>query len=372
MNTPLRRTPLHAAHLDCGARLVGFAGWELPVQYRGINEEHRAVRQAAGFFDVSHMGRIVVSGPQSLDFLQYLLPRDLAPLEIRRLCYTVLCNEQGKAVDDLIVYRLDREEFLLVVNASRLEADLEWISGAAGCFARLAIEDQSAATAMLALQGPRAEEVMLGLGCAAAGGLEYLECRRVILAGEEVLCSRSGYTGEDGFELICRPEQAGQLWAALLGAGAQPCGLGARDVLRTEMGYCLYGHELSEERTPLEAGLSWALSLDKEAQFIGKEALRRLRRQGDYPRLAGLVLLEQGIPRPGFAVCDAQGTQVGTVSSGTYSPGLGQGIALAFVDPAHRRPGAELQIDLRGRRRAARVARLPLVPAGSKRGRKAG
>jgi len=367
MNPQLRRTPLHAAHLRHGGRLVPFAGWEMPVQYSGINDECRAVRQAAGLFDVSHMGRLALKGPQSLDLLQYLLPRDLARLQAQRLCYSVLCDEQGRAVDDLIVCCLGQGDFLLVVNASRLEADLDWISGAAGHFPRTAIEDQSAATAMLALQGPRAAELMLRLGCAAAGELDYLECRYAALAGEEALCSRSGYTGEDGFEIICPAARAESLWEAFLREGAKPCGLGARDVLRTEMGYCLYGHELSEQITPLEAGLSWALSLDKEADFIGKGALQRLRQQGGYPRLVGLALLEQGIPRPGFAVCDDRGEQVGTISSGTYSPALQQGIALAFVAPRCRRPGTQLQIDLRGRSRPARVVRLPFVPARLKR-----
>ena len=363
MSAALKHTPLREAHRRSGARLVEFGGWEMPVQYRGINEEYHTVRQAVGLFDVSHMGRLSLCGPDALPFLQHLLPRDLAKLGIGQIGYTVMCNAEGAAIDDLLVYCLGTEEFLLVVNASRLEADLDWMSPLLGGYPALRLEDQSRETGMIALQGPGAERVLGALGAAAAAELAYLECRRLTLSGESALVSRSGYTGEDGFELICPAAALEKIWGACLESGALPCGLGARDVLRTEMGYCLYGHELSLERSPLEAGLSWALSLGKEPAFIGKEALQRLQAQGGYDRLVGLTLSEQGIPRPGVAVLKSDGTRVGVVSSGTYSPGLQRGIALAFVAPEYRPAGTKLLVDLRGKGRQALVSRLPLVPA---------
>ncbi|MBI2505434.1 MAG: glycine cleavage system aminomethyltransferase GcvT [Candidatus Latescibacteria bacterium] len=363
MSPELKHTPLRAAHLQSGARLVEFGGWEMPVQYRGIGEEHQAVRHRVGIFDVSHMGQVAVKGPGSQDFLQYLLPRDLAGLGLGHLCYSVMCDDRGKAVDDLLVYRPAPLEYLLVVNASRQETDLQWLRQHASSFTGVEIEDRSPATGMLALQGPQAEQVVIGLGGTQVPTLEYLQCRTSILAGEEVLISRSGYTGEDGFEILCSQDRLTRIWDACLDKGALPCGLGARDVLRTEMGYCLYGHELSEERTPLEAGLAWTLSLGKPGDFVGKQALLEQQLRGGYQRLVGLKLIEQGIPRPEFTVLDYSGKAVGKVSSGTYSPVLQRGIALAFVAPHYRNPGAQLQLDLRGKARRATVVRLPFVPS---------
>lgn len=370
MNPEPRQTPLRAAHLQSGARLIEFGGWEMPVQYRGINEEHQAVRTRAGLFDVSHMGQILVKGPGGLAFLQHLLPPDLGSLAVGRLGYAVMCNERGGAVDDLLVYRLGELEYLLVVNASRLEQDLAWITQQVGPFSGVEIADRSPETGMLAVQGPLAAQVVEGLGGAAALRLNYLQCTAAVLAGEEVLISRSGYTGEDGFEILCSVGSLNRIWEGVRHQGAQPCGLGARDVLRTEMGYCLYGHELSAERTPFEAGLGWSVSLGKEGEFIGREALKTQWEQGGYERLVGLKLAEQGIPRPDYQVLDEGGAPVGRVSSGTYSPVLQRGIALAYVDPRYRSPGTRLLIDLRGKARRAEVVRLPFVPSRIKRTRK--
>ena len=349
MGAELKSTPLRAAHLESGARLVEFGGWEMPVQYRGINEEHRAVRHEVGIFDVSHMGQVLVKGPGSLSFLQKLLPRDLEPVPTNHLCYAVMCDERGGAVDDLLVYRLGTEEFLLVVNASRVDQDLEWLLGHRDPSSGVDIEDCSPATGMLAVQGPLAEQVLRDLGGDQVADQGYLQCQRLLLAGEEVLVS---------------------LWRAFLHTGAVPCGLGARDVLRTEMGYCLYGHELGPERTPLEAGLAWTLSLGKPGGFVGQHALLRQQAEGKHQCLVGLRLVDSGIPRPEFAVMDARGERVGTVSSGTYSPALQKGIALAFVAPEHRQPGTQLQIDLRGQGRRAEVVKPPFVPSKLRRMRK--
>lgn len=363
MSPELKQTPLRAAHVQSGARLIEFGGWEMPVQYRGINEEHQAVRTRAGLFDVSHMGQILVRGPGGLDFLQHLLPPDLGSLAVGQLGYAVMCDEGGGAVDDLMVYRLGDLEYLLVVNASRVENDLAWIFQQVGPFPRVEIADRSPETGMLALQGPLAARVVGSLGGEVALGLGYLQCTPAVLSGEQVLISRSGYTGEDGFEILCPVGSLNKIWEDCLHQGVQPCGLGARDVLRTEMGYCLYGHELCAEYTPLEAGLAWSVSLGKEPGFIGRDALRRQREQGGYLRLVGLKLAEPGIPRSNYQVLDDGGAAVGMVSSGTYSPVLQKGIALAFVAPQHRHPGTQLQIDLRGKSRRAEVVKLPFVPA---------
>jgi aminomethyltransferase len=363
MAAELKQIPLREVHLRCGARLVPFGGWEMPVQYRGISEEYQAVRSRAGVFDVSHMGQILVKGPGALGFLQQLLPPDLGLLALGRLSYAVMCDERGGAVDDLMVYRLGAEEYLLVVNAARLEEDWAWIKGQAEGVPGMELADQSPETGMLAIQGPQAAQAVASLGGSAALELDYLQCARVELAGWEVLISRSGYTGEDGFEILCSTGGLDRLWEGALRQGVQPCGLGARDVLRTEMGYCLYGHELSPERTPLAAGLGWSLSLDKEGGFIGAAVLSKQREEGGYERLAGLRLEEQGIPRPACQVLDEGGRSLGKVSSGTYSPGLERGIALAYLSPQHRKPGTRLWIDLRGKARRAEVVRLPFVPA---------
>jgi aminomethyltransferase len=359
---------LRAAHLRCGARLIEFGGWEMPVQYRGIGEEHQAVRFRAGIFDVSHMGQIRVRGPEALAFLQHLLPPDLARLAPGHLCYAVMCDEGGGAVDDLLVYRLADGEYLLVVNASQAAEDWAWISERAIPFPGAEIADCRTGTGMLAVQGPRAAQVVEGLGGGAALGLGYLQCLPTRLAGAAVWISRSGYTGEDGFEILCGVGDLHRLWEGSLALGAQPCGLGARDVLRTEMGYCLYGHELSRQRSPLEAGLGWTVCLEKEPGFIGQGALRRQQAQGGYQRLVGLKLMEQGIPRPGCRVVGEGGGEVGQVSSGTYSPALQRGIALAYVGPEHRKPGTPLAVELRGKARRAEVVKPPFLRPQVRRG----
>ncbi len=371
MNPELRRTPLWEAHRAAGARLVEFAGWEMPVQYRGINEEQQAVRNRAGVFDVSHMGKVLLEGSGALRFLQHLLPPDLGRLGVGRIAYAVMCAPDGGALDDLLVYRVGQTAYLLVVNASRLDDDLNWISCQAGAFQGVGIDGSQELSGILAVQGPLAETIVGGLFGHRPLELDYLECAQLEWSGTPLMISRSGYTGEDGFELICPNPALAQLWGELVALGAQPCGLGARDVLRTEMGYCLYGHELGTKLSPLDAGLAWSVDLGKEPAFVGQHSLRRQQEAGLKQRLVGLRLEEQGIPRPGCRLLDGQGLTVGTISSGTYSPSLERGIALAYVAPSVRRPGTDLWVDLRGRSRRAVVVRTPFVPSRIKRkGRK--
>ena len=357
----MQRTPLHPSHVRSGASMTIFSGWEMPLKYSGIHDECMVVRNSAGIFDVSHMGQILVSGRNGLELLEYSLPGDIAGLEIGKMMYAVLCNEHGGTVDDLTVYRLASKEYLLIVNAGRTQADEAWLRESARKFSGAEVCNLSEEKGMLAVQGPRAEGLMCSVACDQLRDLQFFEFCSVDIEGEETLVSRSGYTGEDGFELICESDSLRKIWSALRQTGAHPCGLGARDVLRTEMGYCLYGQELGQDISPLEAGLSWTLDLEKKNDFIGKNALSVMQGEGNYRRLVGFRMLERAIPRPGYKVCNHRGEEIGTVSSGTYSPSLEAGIGLAFVEPMFRKRETALKIDMRGKLRRAKVVRLPFV-----------
>ncbi|HVR30208.1 MAG TPA: glycine cleavage system aminomethyltransferase GcvT, partial [Thermoanaerobaculia bacterium] len=331
----LKRTPLHRCHLEAGGRLVEFAGWEMPVSYSGILAEHLAVRRAAGLFDVSHMGEIRIDGPGAERFVDWLTPNRVRGLAPGRAQYSALLSEAGTYVDDLLVYRLGRDAILLVVNAANAEKDLAWIAQRAPDDA--AVEDVSDATALLALQGPRAQEILEPL---VAVDLEALRSFRLVstsIAGAAGIVSRTGYTGDDGFEIFVGAEEAAALWDRLLeagrGLGLEPAGLGARDSLRLEAGLCLYGHEIDETVTPLEAGLDWMVKLEGE-DFLGRDALLRQREQGVRRRLVGLELAGRRIARAGAAVWSA-GRRVGTVTSGTWTPFLERSIAMALLDSEH-------------------------------------
>lgn len=366
----LKTTPLHEVHRALGARLVPFAGYDMPVQYAGILEEHRAVREAAGLFDVSHMGELRVRGPEALHFADHLVTNDAAKLVDGKAMYAVLCHEGGGCVDDLLVYRIAEDDVLLVVNASNREKDLAHVLEH---HARLgmdcAVEDESEGTALLALQGPRAMDILAEVTSLPVRDVPYynflvpppgafLGCRRALL-------SHTGYTGESGFELYCEAEKAADVWNAVMEAGQkhglQPTGLGARDTLRLEAGFSLYGHELSDDITPLEAGLGWVTKLEKGAGFVGREALARQKAEGVPRRLVGFVMEERGIPRQGYALRDADGRPLGEVTSGSQSPTLGVGIGLGLVenDAAFTTPGARLHVDVRGRLLAATVKKPP-------------
>jgi aminomethyltransferase len=332
----LRRTPLYERHAALGARLVPFAGWEMPVQYSSIGDEHRAVRTRAGVFDVSHMGELRIAGDGSREYLQARLSNDLDRIDAGQAQYTLLTNDRGGIVDDLIAYRRGDDDYLLVVNASNVEADHGALAEA---------DDISDDWAYLAVQGPEAFE-RLGIE------IEPFAFREDAVLGIRCLVAGTGYTGERGCELGCAPEDAVALWDAILERGVEPCGLGARDTLRLEVCYPLHGNDISPERTPIEAGLGWACSLDKD--FTGVEILRRQKEEGTAEKLVAFVMTDPGIPRAGMAIAGG-----GEVTSGTLSPTLDVGIGLGYVPAAHAEPDTEITVDLRGRERHARIVRKP-------------
>jgi len=366
MNESLKRTPLHAEHVSLGAKIVPFAGYEMPVQYpTGITAEHKAVREAAGLFDVSHMGEFVLNGPQALDLIQRVTVNDAGKIEVGQAQYSAMCLEHGGVVDDLLVYRF-RDHWMLVVNASNLAKDLAWIrSHAQGLDVEVA--DHSDRTGLLALQGPAAREILRPLASIDVDDVRYYRFMEGAVAGVPAVISGTGYTGEDGFELYVASEDARGLWRALMeageGSGLVPTGLGARDSLRLEVGYALYGNDLDEEHTPLESGLGWITKLDK-GDFLGRSALMRQKAAGVPRRLVGVRLTEKGFPRHGYPVL-ADGAPVGVVTSGTVSPSLGYGVAMAYVPPERSKPDTPLQIDVRGKPVDAVVQRPPFYTQGS-------
>jgi aminomethyltransferase len=358
----LKRTPLYDQHLEAGGRMVEFGGWEMPVQYRGILEEHQAVRTRAGLFDVSHMGEFRIEGPGALDFLQYLVPNNVARLEINQTLYTQLCLPSGGTIDDCTLYRLGEERYLLVVNAATCDKDWEWVNQHASTFDLTRLENASDEMALFAFQGPLAEAILQPHADSDLRTIQYYHCRPGTLFGIPVLISRTGYTGEDGFELYHDANDAPRLWRAILEAGrandALPIGLGARDTLRLEAGFCLYGHELTEEITPLEAGLNWSVKLDKGVDFIGREALARQKEAGLGRKRIGIVMADRSVPRAGYALL-ADGQPVGELTSGTLGPSLNKTIGMGYVHLHYTKPGTALEVDIRGRKAGATVAPLP-------------
>ena len=368
--TTLQRTPLYGRHRDLGARLVEFGGWEMPVSYSGILEEHRAVRQRAGLFDVSHMGEFRIEGPGALALLQSLVPNDVSKLVVNQALYTQLCLPNGGTVDDLLIYRLGENSYMAVVNASTMPKDWAWITEHAGNSADITLRNVSYETGLIALQGPYAESILQPLTSVELPRVSYYHAGNGVVAGIDCLISRTGYTGEDGFEMYVAAEQVGSLWDAVLEAGRPagllPAGLGARDTLRLEAGYCLYGHELSEEITPLEAGLGWTVKLNKGSDFIGRQALIDQKEQGLKRKLVGLILRERGVPRAGYVIMRANehtgvaDERVGFVSSGTMCPTLDRAAALGFVTPEAATLGStRLAVEIREKPVAAEVVPLP-------------
>lgn len=341
--------------------MMEFAGWEMPVQYRGIREEHCAVRAGAGLFDVSHMGQIEITGAAAPAFCQEHLANDVARLAPLEAQYTLLLNDRGGVIDDLIVYRLAAERFLMCVNAARIETDLAWLAAHAG--GRVAVTNESDAYALMALQGPSAAALLERCTDLELGAVEPFHCAFGEVSGVRCLVSRTGYTGEDGFELYCEAARSPAVWDELLHAGRafdlEPAGLGARDTLRLEKGFPLYGQELDEETTPLEARLGWVVKLGK-GPFVGREALVRQKETGVRRRLVGLELTGAGIARHGHAIM-AGDRQTGAVTSGTFSPTLRRAIALGYVAGDQASVGQELLISIRGRLSAAQVVKLPFV-----------
>jgi len=352
------RTPLHERHVRAGARMVEFAGWEMPVQYEGILEEHEAVRTRAGLFDVSHMGEVVFRGPRALESLQRLFTNDLSRCADGQAQYGCLCRDTGGIVDDVVVYRRSAEDLLVCVNAGNRHKDFDWLRDhAAGADVRNESDDW----AQLALQGPLAQQLLQRLTNVNLSALRPFRFAPGEVAGATCLVARTGYTGEDGFELFCSPADGPRLWDALLEAGAreklQPCGLGARDTLRLEVAYRLYGQDMTDDTSPLEAGLGWVVKLDK-GDFVGRDALVRQKEQGLARKLVGFVLTEPGIARHGHPVLQ-DGRKVGEVTSGTRSPSLKLPIGLAYVPPALSAEGSTFQVEIRSRPAAAKVVKTP-------------
>jgi aminomethyltransferase len=349
------RTPLYDWHVARGARMVDFGGWDMPIQYTTITDEHTAVRSAAGLFDVSHMGRLSFGGAGALDLIQHVFTNDASTMKDGQARYGLICNEQGGIRDDVLVYRWPYG-WAMVVNASNREKIVAWIEGhRAG--RDVTLTDQTLTTAMVAVQGPKAVELCRGLVEADASQLKYYFATPTRYRGKGCVVSRTGYTGEDGFEFMVAADQAVTLWEELLTRGGRPCGLGARDTLRLEAAMPLYGHELNEEIDPIQAGLGWAVKPDK-GEFIGRDAL--LRRKGDpsLRRRVGLELDGKRIAREGAGVLKG-GAEAGRVTSGTYAPTLDRSIAMAYVDPALAAAGTACEVDIRGKAAPAKVVPLP-------------
>jgi aminomethyltransferase len=364
---PLKKTALFAAHQKLGARLVDFGGWNMPVQYTSILEEHKAVREAAGVFDISHMGEFFVSGPNALSFLNGLLTNDAAKLAVGQGQYTLMLNEQAGVIDDLILYRLHETEFLLVVNASKIDEDREWIKKNALC--DLTFVDKSDSTSAVALQGPRALEIARALLGAGWPEPKRNEITAYSWNCQPVLAARTGYTGEDGLELFFASEIAESFLIALLEAGKpfglKPCGLGARDTLRLEACLPLNGNDLSSKRTPLEAGLGFFVSLTKDAIFPGKDILEKQKTNGLNEKLVAFRLKEKGPPpRPHYRLFLGP-EDVGEVTSGAPSPTLGYGIGLAYVEIEQAEPGTALEMEVRGNRVPVEVVKKPFYKRAS-------
>jgi glycine cleavage system T protein (aminomethyltransferase) len=341
----LRRTPLHDRHVALGARMVPFAGWEMPVQYEGVIQEHRAVREDAGVFDVSHMGELEVEGPRATELLQSLLSNDLSRIEPGGAQYTLLTNERGGIVDDLIVYRLDPFRYLLIVNASNRDEDYAWLKERE--VPGSDVRDVSEEYGLIAVQGPRALE---RLGLDPAPPFSFAEGE---VGGVTCMVNRTGYTGEQGVELMVMADDAEELWDAVLERGVTPCGLGARDSLRLEVCYPLHGNDIGPDIDAISAGLGWVCALEKD--FTGVEELRRIKEHGPERRLVAFVMEERAVPRQGMPIVED-----GEVTSGTHSPMLDQGIGMGYVPAGIAQPGAELTIDVRGRHRRARTVEKPI------------
>jgi len=366
MSQTLKRTPLFEEHQKAGAKIVPFAGYEMPVQYRaGIIAEHRAVRESAGLFDVSHMGEFDVRGGDALGFIQYVTTNDASKLEVGQAQYTAICNEQGTVLDDCIVYRFD-DHYMIVVNASNLDKDREWIAQFADRFGTT-LTDRSDEMGLLALQGPKASQILARLTDTDLDAIKYYHAVHGTVADRPAIISRTGYTGEDGFELYIDGNDAVYIWRTLIEAGAPeglgPIGLGARDSLRLEMGYILYGNDLTEQNTPLEAGLGWVTKLDK-GDFIGREAIAAQKQEGVRKKLVGFKLKERGFPRHGYEI-RVNNEPAGEVTSGTVSPMLEEGIGLAYVATEFAKAGTAIEIMVRDRALPAEIVRTPFYTGGS-------
>ncbi|MDN4074723.1 glycine cleavage system aminomethyltransferase GcvT [Fictibacillus terranigra] len=362
----LKRTPLFDVYKGHGGKVIDFGGWELPVQFSRIGEEHEAVRTKAGLFDVSHMGEFEVKGEGAGGFLQYMLTNDISKLKDGGAQYTVMCYENGGTVDDLLVYKHNDQHYLLVVNASNIEKDFNWLQS--HLTEGVELTNISDSTSQLALQGPAAEKILQKLTDTDLSSIGFFKFKNdVDLQGMKALVSRTGYTGEDGFEIYCRPEAAVKLWDVILEAGEEegvlPCGLGARDTLRFEAKLALYGQELSKDITPIEAGIGFAVKTDKEADFIGKEVLKQQKEEGAPRKLVGIEMIDKGIPRSFYEVFK-DGDLIGEVTTGTQSPTLKKNLGLALIKSEFTELGTEVEVQVRQKRLKAVIVKSPFYKRG--------
>lgn len=369
-NIMLKRTPFFEIHQKAGAKLIDFGGFEMPVQYAGIIKEHQSVRESVGIFDVSHMGEIFVRGPRALDLVQFITVNDASKLFPGKVQYSAMCYDNGGIVDDLLVYMLSDEEYLLVVNASNKDKDLAWILEK-NAHINAEIEDVSDFMCLLAVQGPKAPSALQSLTTEKLNEIEYYTFRIGTFAGfEDIIISATGYTGEKGFEIYfdSRFADPHQIWNEIMKSGEsyyiQPAGLGARDTLRLEMGYALYGNDISAETNPLEAGLGWITKFDK-GDFCGKQALQKAKESGITRKLVGFVTEDRrAIPRSHYQILDEKGVKIGEVTSGGQSIGLGKGIGMGYVDIKHAAPDSVIYIEIRNNAFPATVTRPPFVKRG--------
>lgn len=353
----LKQTPLYQHYVDAGAKIVEFGGWAMPVQFTSIKEEHNAVRTKAGLFDVSHMGEILVEGAQADDLVQYVLTNDTTLLTTENAHYTTLCNEKGGVIDDLVTYKLDDKKYLLVVNAANTEKDFNCIQKQSNDF-DVTVKNVSEEYGQLAIQGPNARDIIQKHVSEDVSQMKMFEFKQnVELFGKNVILSQSGYTGEDGFEIYCNSEDTTTIWDELLKEDVTPCGLGARDTLRLEAGLPLHGQDLTEEITPYEGGIAFAVKPLIDADFIGKSVLKEQKENGAPRRTVGLKMIDKGIPRTGYTILNTEGKEIGVVTSGTQSPSTGNSIGLGIIDRNEFEMGKEVVIQVRKRQVKAQIVK---------------
>jgi aminomethyltransferase len=358
----MRKTALTSTHIDLGAKMVEFAGYYMPLQYEGLGIEHETVRNAVGVFDVSHMGEFLISGPNALELIQKVSSNDATKLEIGKAQYSCLPNDKGGIVDDLIIYKIKEEQYLLVVNASNMEKDWDWISSHNSMGAEM--KDLSMDYSLLAIQGPKAVEAMQSLTEVNLSEIKFYNFEVAPFAGiENVIISATGYTGSGGFEIYCKNSEAKQVWDKVLKAGAdfgiKPIGLAARDTLRLEKGYCLYGNDINDTTSPLEAGLGWVTKFTKD--FINADNLKAQKEAGVTRKLVGFEMIERGIPRHDYPIVDSDGNEIGIVTSGTMSPSLSKGIGMGYVPTELSKPDSEIMVQIRNKQVKAKVVKMPFL-----------
>ena len=357
----MRKTPLYQSHVALGAKMVPFAGFEMPVQYTGVVREHLAVRRQAGLFDVSHMGQIMVSGPKAVDLIQYVFSNDIKRLDIGQAQYGYMPNAKGGIIDDLLVYRIDTQNYLLVVNAANVEKDWNWLVTHNKVFGA-SLQNQSDQWSLLALQGPQATSLLSKLTKTDIGSIPFYRFDHGKVAGvDQVLISATGYTGSGGYELYVQNKGAKKIWNSLIENGAEPCGLAARNTLRIEMGYCLYGNDIDDTTSPISAGLSWCTSFSKN--FVSKNQLEQEKVTGIINKRVGFVLNERGIPRQGYILEDESGNDIGTVTSGTQSPCLEKGIGMGYVLIEQAIVGNAIYVIIRNKKIPATITSFPFYHA---------